>query len=72
MILAQLNRIFRLVLQLSLIAGEQELTVTDFLNKACSFIERLHEVWLWQNQHGTSYRKEHRSSILVRRHDCFR
>jgi len=58
--------------ELSLIAGEQELTVNDFLNKACSFIERLHEVWLWQNHHGTSYRKEHRSSILVRRHDCFR
>eukprot|EP00794_Sanderia_malayensis_P003139 gene3139-3607_t len=58
--------------ELSLVANEQELTMHDFLSKACNFIERLHEVWLWQNQHGTAYRKEHRSSILVRRHECFR
>jgi len=57
---------------LALVAEERELNVDAFMRKACPFIEKLHEIWLWQNQHGTSYRKEHRSSMIVRRHEYFR
>lgn len=57
---------------LATVAEERELCAESFMRKACPFIEKLHEVWLWQNQHGTAYRKEHRSSMLVRRHDCYR
>ncbi|XP_057293400.1 uncharacterized protein LOC130622024 [Hydractinia symbiolongicarpus] len=53
-------------------AEERELDVEAFMKKACPFIEKLHEVWLWQNQHGTAYRKEHRSSMIVRRFDRYR
>ena len=35
-------------------------------------MERLHEVWVWQNRKGTAYRKEHRPSSVVRRHKCYR
>lgn len=53
-------------------AEERELDVEAFMRRACPFIETLHEVWIWQNQHGTTYRKEHRSSMIVRRHECYR
>ena len=53
-------------------AEEVDLTVNDFLSKAKPYVERLHEIWLWQNRKGTAYRKEHRPSIVVRRHKCYR
>ncbi|XP_066928351.1 uncharacterized protein [Clytia hemisphaerica] len=53
-------------------AEERELDVESFMSKACPFVQMLHEVWTWQNQHGTAYRKEHRSSMIVRRHECYR
>jgi len=58
--------------QLAIVAEERELNTESFTRTAQPFIERLHEVWLWQNQHGTGYRKAHRSSIIVRRHEFYR
>jgi len=60
------------ILQLARHAEEIELTVNDFMSKAKPYIERLHEVWMWQNQNDTAYRKEHRPSSVVRRHKCYR
>ncbi|XP_031562606.1 uncharacterized protein LOC116298338 [Actinia tenebrosa] len=54
--------------ELAPIAEEVELTLTHFLSKAKPYIERLHEVWLWQNRKDTAYRKEHRPSAVVREH----
>lgn len=48
------------------------MTVNDFMSKAKPYVERLHEVWVWQNRKGTAYRKEHRPSSVVRRHKCYR
>ena len=42
------------------------------MSKAKPYVERLHEVWVWQNRKGTAYRKEHRPSSVVRRHKCYR
>lgn len=58
--------------ELSRHAEEIELTVNDFMSKAKPYIERLHEVWVWQNRKGTAYRKEHRPNSVVRRHKCYR
>lgn len=63
---------YSLILQLARHAEEIELTVNDFMSKAKPYIERLHEVWMWQNQNDTAYRKEHRPSSVVRRHKCYR
>ncbi|XP_032233478.1 uncharacterized protein LOC5508792 [Nematostella vectensis] len=54
--------------ELTPLSEEVELTVNDFLSKAKPYIERLHEVWLWQNRRETAYRKEHRPSAVVREH----
>lgn len=59
-------------LQLAPIAEEVELTINDFISKAKPYVERLHEVWRWQNRKGAAFRKEHRPSSVVRRHKSYR
>ena len=60
------------VIQISSVAEELEITLNDFLSKAKPYIERLHEVWQWQNKKGQAYMKEHRPSRVVTEHKCYK
>ncbi|CAB3985212.1 oocyte-specific F-box [Paramuricea clavata] len=58
--------------EISSVAEELQITLNDFLSKAKPYIERLHEIWLWQNKKGQEYMKEHRPSRVVTEHKCYK